>query len=407
MVDRFLERSIPKWVARSVTEITIDGTDYETWARTLDYTPQAHVDAGRIPPGTILKENGKVQRTKDKAAGSGRRSPKQSQPSEHFNGYWLHPAVATRTISRGKRRRAVTPHILALVLAPADEEAGPIGYQIATKAKRVAPNLKTVKADQHYTRKKTTFIRPLHEEEWETVMNQSVDEQQRVRPITAGTHDTPLNVHCGTILPIWTPQKLLTPPDNLTGADAQEWYDNRDNLRWRVIEHKANGKKKMICPQCDGRVMTTAKTRNPNRANRRKRRTPLPVVAVPDTEYCCDGMITFNVEQLDNHQRNAYGTTAWATDYAGRNPVEGVNGMIKNDGSFNRASCRVFGLGAHTLAALMAAVIHNLKHTRRARRRKNRNRTTPDHPGHTSPTTPPSAGPGPHPTSPTPTRAPP
>ena len=52
-------------------------------------------------------------------------------------------------------------------------------------------------------------------------------------------------------------------------------------------------------------------------------------------------MITFGVEQLDNYQRNAYGTTPWATDYAGRNPVEGVNGMIKDDGSFNRASSRV------------------------------------------------------------------
>ena len=134
-----------------------------------------------------------------------------------------------------------------------------------------------------------------------------------------------------------------------------------------------------------------------------------PVTAVADTEYCCDGMITFSVEQLDNHQRNAYGTTPWATDYAGRNPVEGVNGMIKNDGSLNRASCRVFGLAAHTLAALMAAVIHNLKHThraRRARRRKSQNPTTPDYPGPTPPNTPP-AEPGPHPTSSPPTRAPP
>ena len=71
------------------------------------------------------------------------------------------------------------------------------------------------------------------------------------------------------------------------------------------------------------------------------------------------------IDQIDNYQRNAYGTTKWATDYAGRNPVEGVNGMIKQDGSFNPESCRVFGTAAHTLAALMAAVIHNLKQTRR------------------------------------------
>ena len=92
--------------------------------------------------------------------------------------------------------------------------------------------------------------------------------------------------------------------------------------------------------------------------------------------------------------------------YAGRNPVEGVNGMIKDDGSFNRASCRAFGLAAHSLAALMAAVIHNLKHTRRACRRKNRNHTTPAH-DQTTPNTSASATPTPHPTHPTPTRAPP
>ena len=84
-------------------------------------------------------------------------------------------------------------------------------------------------------------------------------------------------------------------------------------------------------------------------------------------------MITLQVDQLDNHQRNAYGTTKWATDYAGRNPVEGVNGMIKDDGTFNPASCRVFGTAAHTLAAI---VIHNLDHTRRVRRAKNRDNNT-------------------------------
>ena len=61
--------------------------------------------------------------------------------------------------------------------------------------------------------------------------------------------------------------------------------------------------------------MTTARTRNPNRPNR-THNPDQPIVAVPDTEYCCNGMITLSVEQLDNHQRNAYGTTNWATDYA-------------------------------------------------------------------------------------------
>ena len=36
-----------------------------------------------------------------------------------------------------------------------------------------------------------------------------------------------------------------------------------------------------------------------------------PIIAVPDTEYCCDGMITLTIDKLGNYQRNAYGTTDW------------------------------------------------------------------------------------------------
>ena len=113
------------------------------------------------------------------------------------------------------------------------------------------------------------------------------------------------------------------------------------------------------------------------------------------------------VEQLDNHQRNAYGTTKWATDYAGRNPVEGVNGMIKDDGSFEKDSCRAFGLAAHTLAALMAAVIHNLEQTGRTRNPKKSNPSTPARAEQTNPDTTPPDAPTQRPGQPTPTRAPP
>ena len=370
MVDRFLAPSVAKWSARAATEIAIDAT--------------------RIPPGTVLKPNGKIQRTDDVDAGQGFRSETSKRPAGHFNGYFAHLAVLVRSIRKGRRHHSVAPHIVAMTLTPADEEAGPIGHEVAIQAKRVAPKLKVVKADQHYTRKKDTFVRPLREQGWEIVMNQSSDEQKRVRLITAGTRNTPILVHCGTPLVVWTPQHLLTQPDDLTGVALQDWYNERDKYQWVVIQHFKNGTKKLICPQCAGRVKTTAKTRNPNRPNR-THNPDQPTVAVPDTEYCCNGMITLSIEQLDNHQRNAYGTTNWATDYAGRNPVEGVNSMIKDDGSFDKASCRAFGLAAHTLAALMAAVIHNLEQTRRTRNRDNHNSipTDPDQ-------TPPDTTPTPH-----------
>ncbi len=265
MVDHFLAPSVPKRVARKVTEIALDATDYETWARTRDFTPQKEIDAGHIPPDTILKPNGKTQRTDDTGAGHGRRSKKAKYQSEHFNGWWDTLAVAIRAVIGGKRREYVPPYILAMAVAPADEEAGPIGYQVTVQAKRLARKLKVVKADQHYTRKNATFVRPLREQGWDLVMNQSVDEQKIVRPITAGKHNTPLLVHCGTILPVWTPEHLLLPPDGLSGADLQEWYDRREKYRWRVVQQFKNGRIKTICPQCDGKVKSTARTRNRGR----------------------------------------------------------------------------------------------------------------------------------------------
>ena len=353
MVDRFLPPSVPKWAVRHVAEIALDGTDYQTWARTTDFTRQSEIDAGRIPPETIFKLNGKIRRTEDDEDGTGHRSATSKHPAGAFNGYFAHLAVAVRAFLRGKRQQPVPPYIVAMVLAPADQHVGPIGYQVATKAKQLAPSVKVVKVDQHYTAKKTTFVRPLREHGWEIVMNQAKDRQGGVKLITAGRHNTTLLVHCGTPLVEWTPEHLRAPSDGLTGTARQQWFDERAKYQWVVIEHFPDGRKKMMCPQCAGKVRSTAKTYNRNRA---KRRSPLPVTAVADREYCCDGMITLGVDQLDNYQRNAYGTTKWATDYAGRNPVEGVNGMIKDDGSLEKDSCRAFGLAAHTLAALAAEV---------------------------------------------------
>ena len=352
MVDRFLAPSVPKWVRSGVTEMTLDGTDYETWARTIDYTPQSEVDAGRIPSDTIIKPNGKIQRTKDPDAGLGYRSATSTRDAGYFNGYFAHLAVAGRAIVEGEPQGDVAPHVLAMVLAPADQEAGPIGYQVAAKAKQIARRLKVVKGDQHYTRKKETFVRPLRRTGWQIVMNQpdgeKESEQKRVGLITAGKHNTPLYIHCGTPLVVWTPKDLRRPPDGLSGTDLQQWYDDRKKYQWVVVHTYPDGRIKFICPQCKGNVRSTAKTRNPNRPNRTKKASDLPITAIADTEYCCDGMITLQVDQLDNYQRNAYGTTDWATDYAYRNPVEGVNGMIKNDGSFDKKSCRAFGLAAPT-----------------------------------------------------------
>ncbi len=111
---------------------------------------------------------------------------------------------------------------------------------------------------------------------WEIVMNQPRPEIDRIRTITAGTRNTPLLTHCGTPLVEWTPQHLHTPPDDLTGTDRQKWFDERAEYQWVVIQHYPDGRKKLICPQCAGNAGSTARTRNPSRANRGKQHTNTP-----------------------------------------------------------------------------------------------------------------------------------
>ena len=114
-----------------------------------------------------------------------------------------------------------------------------------------------------------------------------------------------------------------------------------------------------------GTIRTTAKTRNPPKTS--TLRDPGPVLAVPDTEYCCDGMVVLSVAQLDRFLRSPHETWTWKTDYGGhRNPSEGSNSAIEHRGGLGKRSCGTFGLAAHTLAALTIAAIHNLRQTQLA-----------------------------------------
>ncbi len=64
-----------------------------------------------------------------------------------------------------------------------------------------------------------------------------------IRLITAGTRNTPLLVNSGTPLVEWTPKHLHTPPDDLTGTDRQEWFNERAEYQWVVIQHYPDGRK--------------------------------------------------------------------------------------------------------------------------------------------------------------------
>ena len=222
-----------------------------------------------------------------------------------------------------------------------------------------------------------------------------------IRTVVVGRHNTVLLEHCGTFFPIWLPNDFYTPPPHLSGDKLRDWYTKRAKWRYSVIQHRPGGAKHLICPQCAGRVMTTARTRNPKRANPK-----LPALAAPDTEYCCDGIVTIPVELLDRYQRYPYGTWAQHTDYNGRNPAESSNSSVKKNNRLELGTIEAFGLSAHTLHAVMVAVHHNLRQTRRARAEAAQNDITTPTDNPTAPHTEPSA-PTHKPHRPPTTRAPP
>ena len=81
MVDRFLAPSVAKWSARAATEIAIDATDYETWARTTDYTPKPKSTPGvfrQQPPSSPTgRYNAQTTSMPGKDAAAKRRNVRQ------------------------------------------------------------------------------------------------------------------------------------------------------------------------------------------------------------------------------------------------------------------------------------------------------------------------------------------
>ena len=367
LVQRVIEASVPEQFRQTGTEIALDATAFPTFARTVDYTPQTDIDPADPPPGVRVGEDGKIIRCADPDARAGHRTGTSYYPSGPFTGYFFTTAVAARPgrwtgdPERFHQGNPVPPYVLALSVDPASHNPGPIGAAVTRAAWRNAPNTTVVKADAGYTDKYPTFNRPLHKEGWTIVAKPSKAETRRVRTLTAGRHQTIMLEHCGTFLWHWIPEGRRLPDPELAGDKLTDWYNERARLlRSSVVETYRDGSQRFRCPQCAGRVLTTAKTRNPT-PTARKRRNRLPVSFAVDSEYCCDGTVRVPPELLDRTQRTPYGTAAWHTDYNGRNQAENVNSMLKGNGGIDKRSCRPHGLAAHTIAALALAVAHNIQ----------------------------------------------
>ena len=120
------------------------------------------------------------------------------------------------------------------------------------------------------------------------------------------------------------------------------------------------------CPQCDGRVMTSAKTwRYRHRRTKPRPNPDIPYVGAIEEEYCCRGTVTIPVEKLDTYQLVPYGTPAWKKSYNRRIQIENLNGIVKDRNGLKDGWCRAFGLAAHNLGLLVLLVAHNLRQAKR------------------------------------------
>ena len=154
----------------------------------------------------------------------------------------------------------------------------------------------------------------------------------------------------GVLMPMWTPPDWQRPPIDLTGDTLAEWRAKRYELFGYVcIQQNADGSYRMQCPQCAGKIRTTARTHsNANSAQARpsRRRTrstpgpkprPHPKIAIDaGFDYCCGGVRTVRPEtatdKLVQYQHIPYGTPAWKDRYGYRNPSEGTNARMKLKG---------------------------------------------------------------------------
>ena len=281
-------------------------------------------------------------------------------------------------------------YVLALGIAAAGTNPGPIGYKAIEAARRIAPNITEVVADRGFTTKRLTFNRPLHQDGLEVIMDykqQVIDTPQVVSPGKRG--DTAI-MHAGTLLHRWTPPEWQTPgklaiqtiantlkqEDIDDGEEAktdakytelatQQWYAKRARIyAYAVHSHQAKGRKRVLCPVHAGKAAIPATNRtSPDKAVRIK-------VPQGTKGLCCEpGPVTVQADQLDQFQSIPYGTPAQQASYHRRNKVESVIGILKNDGGLGKQSCRAFGLIPRQIAVTAIAVVYNMQLTRAAKER--------------------------------------
>ena len=380
-----IEAGIPRKYRKKIKTITFDGKVIESWGvskifvkekdalaeHRLKEREQADLDEPELPAitGPITNEIGtfgpdrRLIRSHDIHSRLTYKTSTTREKARIVLGYDLHLASSVPEVEWiGNPRdiafkENVPRFILAMALVPGSTNPGPIGLDLVAKAKRIAPGITEAVLDRGYSNKRKTFCRELHKQGINVVMDYNSTELKTAKTVDAGRDGKQqLFLQGGSLFPPWLPDELLVPPKGLTGDKLDKWYADRACWRWTVHKYLDDGSAQFMCPQCAGRVKTSAKTFNPSPPKKH----PVPYRRIDD-EYCCNGTVTVPVDILDSFQRIPPKTPAWKKSYHGRrNTSENKNSMLGDKGNFAVGWCRVFNMMAFTIGALMKVLRHNL-----------------------------------------------
>ena len=357
----------------------------EAWATSKDYSREADPlaahrvaarDTADLPEPELgepaarastrigsIGADGRRIRSADPDPRPGYRSATAKTPAGVALGYDLHLACAVRDTKWGghphqlKLGEPIPAFLVGLHIAPGSTDPGPIGLRIVEDSLAHANNIREVIADRGYSTKRLSFVRPLHQQGVDVVMDYTTIEVARPKVLTVSGGTQPLIMHCGTILPPWLPDAMHAPSPSMSDSDRNGFYDARARWRWGVNRYLSGGRCQGLCPQCAGRVTTNAATRKLRKAHPAP---SAPHLQTTNLGTCCHGLAILDVEHLDTYQKIPYGTNAWKTSYSRRNQIENVNSQIKDKGGLKAGWTRAFGVTAHIVAATALAAVYNL-----------------------------------------------
>ena len=385
--------SVPRKIRRSVDTIVIDGTAVEAFGCTKQYTKQSELEKDAyanyrkaslenpdLPEPELKRElleaeakkrglrvgpDGRIIRGSDEDARAGWRTATNSQPGRYYVGYELTAAVAAQSIKwNGKNAKTfkmgpeVPRFILSISMNPAGGNPGPVGVETVRAARRVAPKVNRVVADRGFTLKRETFLRVLHGDRIDVVMDYKQSVVDKAEEGVIGQRQEPVFMHCGTPIPRWTPKYWRKPSSALLADEKKltDWYNKRAALyRYSFKGWRDWGGMQLLAPCCAGRLPRTAATAASGSYSK-------PLRHVPPVGQCCGGKVNAAPVEVDQFQKLPYGTQVWQKAYGvPRAVVEGVFSSMKAKGGLAKGTCQALGLAANTIAATAAAVAHNIR----------------------------------------------